>query len=257
MTKNELVSKLLDYFINENKKFLNYNVPTNYKEKRLFLRCIINLRPPIPLNEEIMKLEDELLQKELKEKKITNCYDIKEIEDKICIFLGDITTIKCDAIVNAANSSMLGCFIPNHSCIDNQIHTYAGIRLRLECNDLIEGEKLQTGKAKITNAYNLPSDYIIHTVGPIVNGKVTLKDEEDLKNCYISCLNIARENNLKTIAFPSISTGVFHFPKDRASKIALKSVKEYLNTFPNTFDKIIFNVFTMEDKYYYDRLLNN
>lgn len=257
MNKEELVDKLLNYFINEKKTIYNIDIPRNYKEKRLLLRGIINLRPPIPLSDDILILEDKLLNLELKDKIITDSKDIDIIENKMGIFLGDITTIKCDAIVNAANSAMLGCFTPNHSCIDNQIHTYAGIRLRLECEKILNGKIEKTGSAILTKAYNLPSNYIIHTVGPIVGRKVTKKNKEDLETCYISCLELARKNNIKIVAFPSISTGVFRFPKDEASKIAVNIVRRYLEKYNDYFDKIIFNVFTREDKNYYDRLFKN
>lgn len=236
MNKEELVDKLLNYFINEKKTISNIDIPKDYKEKRLLLRGIVNIRPPIPLSDDILILEDKLLKLELKDKIITDSKDIDIIENKMGIFLGDITTIKCDAIVNAANSAMLGCFTPNHSCIDNQIHTYAGIRLRLECEKILNGKIEKTGGAILTKAYNLPSNYIIHTVGPIVGRKVTKKNKEDLETCYISCLELARKNNIKIVAFPSISTGVFRFPKDEASKIAVNTVRRYLEKYNDYFD---------------------
>lgn len=257
MRKEKIVDALINYFINEDKRFLNYEIPNNYSDKRLFLRGIINLREPKPISEDILKLEDELLQLELNDKKITDINNIEPLDNHLCLWQGDITTLKIDAIVNAANSAMLGCFIPNHHCIDNAIHTFAGIRLRLECNQIIHGKELETGEAQITKAYNLPSNYVIHTVGPIIQDELTAKDISDLKNCYINCLNLARKNNIKTIAFPAISTGIFHFPKEKASEIAVTTVKNYLRQYPNYFDKIVFNVFTKEDKEYYDRLLKN
>lgn len=257
MSKESIVNMLLEYFINEDDRFKQYKIPDNYIEKRLFLRGLINMRAPKYIPEEILKLEDDLLQLELNEKEIVDVSNLELSKDKLCIWLGDITTLKIDAIVNACNSSLLGCFIPNHSCIDNQIHSCSGIRLRLKCNDLMKGKEEPTGKAKITEAYNLPCSYVIHTVGPIVYDKLTNKEIEELRECYISCLDIAKENNIKTIAFPCISTGVFHFPKDKASKIAVDTVEEYLRKYPNVFDKIVFNVYTREDKEYYDRLFKN
>lgn len=257
MNKEQLVDKLLDYFINEDKRFLNYKIPNSYKDKRKFLRGIVNLRKPYPLEEKILKLEDQLLQLELKEKVIADSKDIPLIEDKISIWLGDITLLKVEAIVNACNSYLLGCFVPNHTCIDNAIHSFSGIRLRLKCNEIMQGKEEETGKAKITSAFNLPSDYVIHTVGPIVSKTLTDKEINELKECYISCLELARHNNIKTIAFPSISTGVFKFPKDKASEIAVDTVRNYLKKYPNTFDKVIFNVFTKEDKFYYVRLFKD
>ena len=227
MSRNELVDKLLDYFVNEDKRFLEYERPNNYNEKRVFLRGIINMRLPYPLDGEILEMEDNLLQLELKDKLITDVNDIPLTDDKIGLWRGDITTLRIGAIVNAGNEKLLGCFIPNHSCIDNAIHTYDGIRLRLTCNEIMKGRDEETGKAKITDAFNLPSDYVIHTVGPIVYQKVTDKERKELENCYISCLDLAKENNIRTIAFPSISTRVFHFPKDEASEIAVRTVRNY------------------------------
>lgn len=257
MHKEKIIDELISYFMCEDTRFSEYEIPKDLQEKRLFLRGIINLRLPYPLKEEIISLEDDLLQLELKEKSITDVEDINLTEDKICLWLGDITTLKIDAIVNACNSSLLGCFIPNHSCIDNAIHTYAGIRLRLACNDIMKGTEEEIGKAKITKAFNLPSNYVIHTVGPIVNNILTEKEIKELENCYISCLNVARENNIRTIAFPSISTGVFHFPKSKASQVAVSTIRNYLKKYPTSFDKIVINVFTKEDKDYYDRLFQN
>ena len=254
MTKEEIINKLLTYFLSE----VGYdsNIPDDYDitKKRKILRGLINERNSKEISEDILRLEDELLKQELQEKKITNCLDISEVEPKISIWQGDITTLKVDAIVNAANEYGLGCFIPNHTCIDNAIHTFAGIRLRLECNNVLQGKLINTGESIITPAYNLPSKYVIHTVGPIVNNELTDKEIEDLKRCYVSCLDLARENNIKTIAFSAISTGVFRFPKDEASKIAVSVVRNYLSKYPSAFTKVIFNVFSKDDYEYYARL---
>ena len=257
MNNEILVDKLIEYFINENESLRKYSIPKVYEEKRNFLRGIINIRDHKEIPDDILKLEDELLQLELKEKNIVDSKDISPLKDNMCIWRGDITTIKVDAIVNAANSALLECFLPNHLCIDNQIHTYAGIRLRLKCNDIMKGKKEKTADAKITPGYNLPSKYVIHTVGPIVYDKLTEHEKKQLEECYISCLSIARENNIKTIAFPAISTGVFRFPKDIASKIAVETVSNYLKKYPNSFEKVIFNVYSLEDESYYDKLLRN
>ncbi len=256
MQKEKIIDQLLNYFIQEEKRFANANVdiPQSYEEKRYLLRGIINLRPPYPLKEEILALEDELLQLELKEKKIISSQEIPFVEGKMALFQGDITTLKVEAIVNPGNAALLGCFLPNHSCLDNQIHTYAGIRLRLACQEQRKGKEASVGEAIITKAYNLPCDYVIHTVGPMITGEVTKKEEDLLALCYQSCLSFAQEKNLKTIAFPSISTGVFRFPKKQASEIAVKTVREYLKAHPNCFEKVIFVVFTKEDKENYDRL---
>lgn len=254
MNKELLVDKLLDYFIKEDSNYKNIIIPKKYLEKRILLRGIINMRLPKKIDNSILELEDKLLWLELAEKNITSVSDIIPIEGRLCLFKGDITTLKIDAIVNVGNSKLLGCFIPNHSCIDNAIHTYAGIRLRLECNDIMGGEELAVASAKITEAYNLPSKYVIHTVGPMVGNSLTDKEIDELRNCYISCLDLARINNIKTIAFPAISTGVFHFPKDKASEIAVNTVREYLHDYPNSFLKVVFNVYTKEDQECYERL---
>lgn len=254
MTKEEIINKLLTYFLSE--AGYDSNIPDDYDffKKRKILRGLINARSPKEISEDILKLEDELLKQELQEKKITDCLDIPEVEPQISIWQGDITTLKVDAIVNAANEYGLGCFIPNHSCIDNAIHTFAGIRLRLECNNILKGKLINTGGAIITPAYNLPSKYVIHTVGPIVNNELTNQQIKALEKCYVGCLDLARENNIKTIAFPAISTGVFRFPKDVASKIAVSTVRNYISKYPSAFTKVIFNVFSKEDYEYYARL---
>ena len=252
--KEKLVDELLGYLINEDERLENFEIPSNYIEKRNLLRGIINLRAPYPISEDILVLEDQLLQLELKEKEVTDESEIETREDCIALWQGDITTLKIEAIVNPGNSALLGCFIPNHSCLDNQIHTFAGIRLRLVCNKIMQGKEEKVGQAKITDAYNLPCDYVIHTVGPMITGNVTKKEEELLAKCYKSCLDLAKEKNIKTIAFPTISTGVFSFPKEPASKIAVSTVREYVKENPNTFDKIVFDVYEEEDKVYYDRL---
>lgn len=252
--KEKLVDELLGYLINEDERLENFEIPSNYIEKRNLLRGIINLRAPYPISEDILVLEDQLLQLELKEKEVTDESEIETREDCIALWQGDLTTLKIEAIVNPGNSALLGCFIPNHSCLDNQIHTFAGIRLRLVCNKIMQGKEEKVGQAKITDAYNLPCDYVIHTVGPMITGNVTKKEEELLAKCYKSCLDLAKEKNIKTIAFPTISTGVFSFPKELASKIAVSTVKEYIKENPNTFDKIVFDVYEEEDKAYYDRL---
>lgn len=255
MSKEEFVNRLLSYFIQEGK--YEIELPTNYRDARTLLRGLINTRLPQPIDEEILKLEDGLLSLELKDKTVADVKDILPIEENICIWQGDITTLKIDAIVNAGNSDLLGCFIPNHSCIDNAIHTYAGIRLRLDCNHIMKGKKLEVGKAIITKAYNLPSKYVIHTVGPMVLGSLTLENIQDLEKCYVACLDLARDNHIKIIAFPCISTGVFRFPKDQASEIAVRTVRSYLENYPDSFEKVVFNVYTEEDKDYYERLFKN
>ena len=179
-----------------------------------------------------------------------------DVKDEIYLWQGDITTLRCDAIVNAANSGMTGCYVPNHRCIDNCIHSFAGVQLRLECDEIMtkQGYSEPTGQAKITNSYNLPCKYIIHTVGPIINGKLTSEDCDLLESCYKSCLELVVKNNLDSIAFCCISTGEFHFPNDKAAQIAVKTVEEFMKK-ETSLKKVIFNVFKDMDKEIYRKLL--
>lgn len=268
MKKEELLNKLLEYLINENKNVQVKDIPTDYIEKRKFLRALMNIRKPKPVNPEILKIQDELLSEEKKERKIVNPYNLITVSEKfkstkipfsekLILWKGDITTIEADAIVNAANSKLLGCFVPLHRCIDNVIHSASGIQLRLECNEIMERQGLDepTGCAKITKAYNLPSKYILHTVGPIIYDTVSAKDCMLLASCYTSCLHKANEySEIKTVAFCSISTGEFRFPKETASKIAVSTVCEFLELNKDRFDRVIFNVFTEEDYEIYAKL---
>jgi O-acetyl-ADP-ribose deacetylase (regulator of RNase III) len=252
--KEELIEKLLNYFLKENNQYSYITIPDNTKEKRKALRGLINIREPLPISEDILKLEDELLQIELKEKEIVDVNDLEEIEKNIILYQGDITTIKADIIVNAGNIYGLGCFYPNHNCIDNAIHSAAGIRLRLECNDKLKGKTLNTSDILVTNSYNLPSQVIITTVGPEIEREVTKKDELALSKCYESCLNYAIKNNYKSIVFPSISTGVFGYPISKAKYIAYNTVKNILK---DNDIKVIFNVFSEEDYDEYKSLFKN
>ena len=187
-------------------------------------------------------------------KGVVNIADLTPVEDKIYLWKGDITTLKCGAIVNAANSGLTGCYQPCHSCIDNCIHTFAGVRLRYKCAEIMQaqGHEEPTGQAKITPAYNLPCDFVIHTVGPIVNGRLNNEHYMLLESCYKSCLEIAVKNEIKSIAFCCISTGVFGFPQERAAEIAVQTVREFLK---NHDIEVIFNVFTEKDYEIYRRLL--
>ena len=250
--QEERLNFLIRQLLGENSEYKNFDFEEIKKmrieEKKKIYRGLVNLRIPIKeKNNELIEVENEYLQEELKNKKVTELFEIEEIQKDIYLWKGDITLLKADAIVNAANSRMLGCFVPNHACIDNCIHTFAGIQLREECNEIMlkQGRFEQTGKAKITLAYNLPCKFVIHTVGPIILNKLSPVSEEDkqlLKNCYISCLELAVHNNLKSIAFCCISTGEFHFPNKLAANIAIDTVKEF--KMKNKSDiKIVFNVF--------------
>ena len=225
-------------------------------EKRKLFRALVNVRMPKAASKELLQVQDEYLQEELRQKGLTDIADLEPIADGIYLWQGDITTLKCDCIVNAANSQMLGCFCPNHGCIDNAIHTFAGMQLRLECAEIMrnQGHEEPTGSAKITKAYNLPCKFVLHTVGPIVRGELTQRHEEQLASCYRSCLALAAENGLESIAFCCISTGEFCFPNERAAEIAIKTVGEYKEKRASDI-KVIFNVFKEYDYEIYARLL--
>ena len=243
---------LIEYLINENNELDIKEIPQDLENKKRLYRSLCNIREPKQISEEYIKIENESLKEENKRKEIIDSKDIKSFINykgtQICIWKGDITSLKIDAIVNAANSQGLGCFIPCHKCIDNAIHSASGVKLRLECNQIMQKIRtLQTGKAFITKGYNLPSKYVIHTVGPIIYENVEEKEMQELKECYINSLKLAKENSIKTIAFPCISTGEFKFPKELASKIAIKTIKDYLSTNEKYSEKIIFNVFSEED----------
>ena len=200
-------------------------------------------------------MQDAYLQGETAAKVITDIADLTPIQPGLYLWQGDITTLKCDAIANAANSGMTGCYIPNHRCIDNAIHTFAGVELRLACAELMQqGYPEPTGRAKITPAFSLPCKYVLHTVGPIIDGRVTKADKELLASCYRSCLELAAENGLESVAFCCISTGEFHFPNEQAAQIAVETVKEFLKT-QTSVKKVIFNVFKDLDKAIYEKLL--
>ena len=256
MNQEERLDYLINYLINENKEY-GEELSSSYTNKKDLLRALFNVRDPKEASEEFIKIQDEYLKEEIRSKGITCLSDIEEIDKDIYLWKGDITTLECDAIVNAANNYLQGCFQPNHNCIDNAIHTFSGIQLRNECAELMraQGHLEETGKAKITPAYNLPSKYVIHTVGPIVYLRLTKKEKELLKSCYSQCLKVAENNGLNSIAFCCISTGVFGYPQEEAAKVAIDTVKEYKEI--NKSDiKVIFNVFKEEDERIYRWLLN-
>ena len=218
--------------------------------QKQLLRSLMNVRSPMPLSNEFLTIQDEFLKSEAIKKGIVTLSSLSPIKKNKQIYLwqGDITTLQVDAIVNAANNALLGCFIPCHSCIDNAIHSYAGLELRQECNELMkkQGHSEATGTAKITNAYNLPCKHVIHTVGPIINGDLTENDCCLLRNCYESCLKLAIQNNLKSIALCCISTGEFRFPNKEATEIAVNTVFKVLEETNNEIE-VIFNVFKEKD----------
>lgn len=251
---NEKLNNLIAYLLSERSEWNDLTIPTDELEQIRLYRSLVNIRPAGKASAEYLKAEDEFLQKMTAQKGITDIADLQPVEKNIYLWKGDITTLQCGAIVNAANSGMTGCYQPCHNCIDNCIHTFAGVRLRLKCAEImrLQGHEESTGKAKITPAYNLPCDYVIHTVGPIVQSRLTKKHCELLKSCYQSCLELAILNGIKSIAFCCISTGVFGFPQDKATEIAVQTVREFLKTHDI---EVIFNVFTEKDFDIYKRLL--
>ena len=245
----------LDYLI----RTLNPNVkiPESKQEKEDLLRTLMNIWEVEKLPEQFFDVQDKYLKQKLSEKKIVELKELDEVEKNIYLWQGDITTLKVDAIVNAANKALLGCFVPHHRCIDNAIHTQAGLQLRQECFEIMQkqGEFEKTGQAKITSGYNLPAKYVIHTVGPIIYNSVEDSDKELLASCYRNCLELALKNNLKSIAFCCISTGEFRFPNDLAAQIAVVEVRKVLSENPDKDIKVVFNVFKDTDLAIYRDIL--
>lgn len=254
MTQAERRIYLLKYLLNEQKEYSGMSIPTEPTEQRLLLRGLLNVRPPMPISDAFLTVQDEYLGEEIRRKGITDYRTLSPVRDGIYLWQGDITTLQCDAIVNAANSKMLGCFCPNHRCIDNAIHTFSGVQLRFACNGIMkkQGHDEPTGQAKITPAFNLPCRNVIHTVGPIVYGALSDREIELLRSCYLSCLELADRNGLQSIAFCCISTGEFHFPNRAAAEIAINTVTEYRK---KSKIEVIFNVFKDEDYKIYRELL--
>lgn len=256
MTQAERRIYLITALLKEQPQFSKIEIPCDEQKQITLLRSLFNIRMPKPVTEEFLTVQNAYLQEETRRKGITLLSDLEPVQKEIYLWRGDITTLQCDAIVNAANSQMLGCFCPNHGCIDNAIHTFAGVQLRLTCADLMKQQchEEETGNAKITPAYNLPCRYVLHTVGPIVHGNLTKKDKELLASCYQSCLELAERNGLKSIAFCCISTGEFHFPNDKAAQIAVETVKRYKEQTHSKIE-VIFNVFKELDYNIYKELL--
>ncbi len=256
MTQGERRLFLIKELLRENPEYRGMRVPDGAREQRTLLRSLLNVRMPVPVSDGFLRVQDEYLQTETAEKGIVDIAELTPVQEDIYLWQGDITTLKCGAVVNAANSQMLGCFCPCHGCIDNAIHTYSGVQLRRDCAEIMkkQGHDEPTGSAKITPAYNLPCRYVLHTVGPIVRGKVTKEDEESLASCYRSCMALADENEVDSIAFCCISTGEFHYPNEKAAETAVKTVKEYKRR-THSGMKMIFNVFKERDLLIYRELL--
>ena len=260
MTQNERLDYLVEAFKADSGEYRNLRTPKDTEGKRRILRSLMNIRMPGEMDESVLEIQDDYLQERIRENGIVELSDIPEIRDGISIWQGDITRLRVDAIVNAANSQMLGCFVPMHTCIDNCIHTFAGIQLRAECNKQMRKMRSRYGRdyeqptaiPMLTDAYNLPAKKVVHIVGPIVQDRLTPELEQDLADCYTNTLDLCAENDLRSVAFCCISTGVFRFPNKRAAEIAVHTVKQWFEAHPGQVDRVIFNVFKAEDRGYYE-----
>lgn len=273
MNQEERLGYLVEKFKEDSIKYQDMAVSKDMEEGRMLLRSLMNIRMPGEMNQEVLKVQDEYLQERAKEKGIVTLSDIQTISEslksthdhknKLSVWQGDITRLKVGAIVNAANSRMLGCFVPMHTCIDNCIHTFAGIQLRNTCNRYMKDMRKKyghdyeepTGEAFLTSGYNLPAKYVIHTVGPIVDGRLRDEHRNYLEKCYQSIMKCCIKHNIRSVAFCCISTGVFHFPNDEAAQIAVDTVSGFLDIYDKEFDRVIFNVFKNYDKEIYEELL--
>ena len=256
MKQSERRIFLIKSLLQERTEYRDISISSDIEQQKQLLRALMNVRAPQQIGTEFLRIQDEYLQYEIAAKGITDVAELTPVQHGIYLWQGDITTLKCDAVVNAANSGMTGCYIPNHRCIDNAIHTFAGMQLRLICDNLMEqqGYPEPAGSAKITPAFNLPSRYVLHTVGPVISGKVKKYERELLASCYRSCLELAAENKLESVALCCISTGEFHFPNELAAEIAVQSVKKFFRLQTGV-KKVIFNVFKDLDKNIYQKLL--
>ncbi|MCI8374469.1 MAG: protein-ADP-ribose hydrolase [Lachnospiraceae bacterium] len=260
MTHSEKRRYLIKELLAELPQYKYMEIPDNTEEQKRLLRSLMNIRAPRPIGKEFLKVQDEYLSAEVAKKGITDsdALPVSPANSRLILWRGDITTLKVDAIVNAANSALRGCFVPCHSCVDNIIHSVSGIQLRLACDKLMteQGHDEPTGKAKLTPAFNLPCRYVLHTVGPIVHGQLTEQHCRQLADCYESCMEqLAAKHGLKSIAFCCISTGEFHFPQKKAAEIAVQTVTAYLQK-DTQIEKVIFNVFKQEDFDLYRAILH-
>lgn len=263
MTQRQRLDYLVEAFKTDSVQYKDLETPKDTEGKRRILRSLMNIRMPKALPDDVLAVQDEYLTGRAEEKGIVRLSDIPEIRDGLSVWQGDITRLAVDAIVNAANSQMLGCFVPMHTCIDNCIHTYAGVQLRAECSRQMNQLRLKYGKdyeqptavPMLTDAYNLPAKKVIHIVGPIVQYELTPELEKDLADCYLNTLDMCLENDLRSVAFCCISTGVFRFPNKRAAEIAVSTVDSWLSQHPGSMERVIFNVFKDEDKKYYEELI--
>ena len=271
-TQAERLDYLVEAFKEDSGKYRDLPVPEDGEGKKRILRSLMNVRMPKKLDGETLEVQDAYLQTRNREAGIVAPADIPTLAAAgsahpfaalLSIWQGDITRLAADAIVNAANSQMLGCFVPMHSCIDNCIHTYAGVQLRSECYRQMQALRAKYGRdyeqptaePMLTEGYNLPAKKVVHIVGPVVEGELTPALERDLARCYENTLELCRERGLKTVAFCCISTGVFRFPNARAAQIAAETVSRWLGEHPGSMERVIFNVFKDEDRGYYEKLL--
>ena len=263
MTQEARLDCLIEAFKRDSGTYQDLKTPDDTEEKRRVLRSLMNIRMPKKMPDRVLAVQDAYLRERAAEKGVVRLTDIPALRDGLSIWQGDITRLQVDAIVNAANSQMLGCFIPMHTCIDNCIHTYAGIQLREECNRKMNllrkhygGEYEQpTAVPMLTDAYNLPAKKVIHIVGPVVRNRLTAELEAELADCYRNTLDLCQENGLRSVAFCCISTGVFHFPNERAAQIAVRTVTDWTREHPAVMERVVFNVFKDEDRRYYESLL--
>lgn len=262
MTQEERRIWLIKALQKEMPEYAAYRIPADPEEQWRLLRALFNVRPPAPLTEEFMAIEGALLEQMTREKGIVEVMELpaSALDPRLALWQGDITRLRADAIVNAANSQLLGCFRPNHNCIDNIEQTMAGAEMRYELYQIMQkqGHEEPTGRAKITKGYHLPARYVLHTVGPIVYGPLTETHKELLASCYTSCLELAGEKGLGNVVFCCISTGVFSFPQQDAARIAVRTVREWLDRHPGTtIKRVLFDVFQDSDRAIYEKLLND
>ena len=264
MTQSERLDFLVEGFKADSQDYKPLNTPADTEGKRTVLRSLMNIRMPRALSGDLLDVQDAYLKERIRENGIVSLDDIPEVRSGLSIWQGDITQLQVDAIVNAANSQMLGCFVPMHTCIDNCIHTFSGVQLRAECNRQMNQLRAKYGPdyeqptsvPMLTDGFNLPAKHVVHVVGPIVAGRLTEEHERLLADCYKNTLDLCQENGLRTVAFCCISTGVFHFPNKRAAQIAVATVTNWLQQHPDAMDRVIFNVFKDEDKQYYEAELS-
>ena len=263
MTQEQRLDTLVEAFKADSVQYKELQTPADTEGKRRILRSLMNIRMPKKLDDSVLAVQDEYLRERIRENGVVTLSEIPVIRNSMSIWQGDITRLAVDAIVNAANSQMLGCFVPMHNCIDNCIHTFAGVQLRADCNRQMNQLRIRYGRdyeqptavPMLTDGYNLPAKKIVHIVGPIVEGRLTKALEQDLADCYRNTLDLCAENGLRSVAFCCISTGVFRFPNKRAAEIAVETVSEWLDEHKGRIDRVIFNVFKDEDKAYYEELL--